>query len=82
MSLTCFQAYDIRGRINIDIDEDIAYRIGRAVGQHFSAKSVIVGFDARETSFSFARAVACGIKDSGSNVLDIGLAGTEEILYQ
>lgn len=78
MSLTCFQTYDIRGQINIDIDERIAYRIGRAVAQHFNAKSVIVGFDARESSLPFATAVARGVKDSGSNVLDIGLAGTEE----
>ena len=48
--LTCFKAYDIRGEIGVNIDEGIAYRIGRAVAQHFGAKSVVIGFDARETS--------------------------------
>ncbi|MDB4115686.1 hypothetical protein N9550_02135 [Planktomarina sp.] len=43
-TLTCFKAYDIRGEINVDIDEDVAYRIGRAVSQHFEADSVVVGF--------------------------------------
>ena len=41
--LTCFNAYDIRGEIGVTIDEDIAYRIGRAVAQHFGAKSVVIG---------------------------------------
>ena len=40
--LTCFKAYDIRGELGIDIDAEIAYRIGRAVAQHFNAKKVIV----------------------------------------
>ena len=48
--LTCFKAYDIRGEIGIDIDAGIAYRIGRAVAQHFDSTNVIVGRDARETS--------------------------------
>ena len=51
--LTCFKAYDIRGEIGVNIDEGIAYRIGRAVAQQFSAKSVVIGFDARETSPAF-----------------------------
>ena len=54
--LSCFKAYDIRGEIGMNINEDIAYRIGRAVVQHFNAKSVVIGFDARETSPAFADA--------------------------
>ena len=46
--LTCFKAYDIRGEIGVNIDETVAYRIGRAVAQHFDAKSVVIGFDARD----------------------------------
>jgi phosphomannomutase len=80
-ALTCFKAYDIRGEINVNIDEDAAYRIGRALVQHFEAVSVVVGFDARETSPSFADAVALGICDAGSDVLTIGLAGTEEMYW-
>ena len=48
--LTSFKAYDIRGRIGIDIDEDVAYRVGRAVAQHLAAKSIVVGYDARSAS--------------------------------
>ena len=79
--LSCFKAYDIRGEIGVNIDEDIAYRIGRAVAQHFGAKSVVIGFDARETSPAFAAAAARGAMDAGADVLDIGMAGTEEMYW-
>ena len=79
--LTCFKAYDIRGEIGVNIDEDIAYRIGRAVAQHFSAKSVVIGFDARETSPAFAAAASHGARDAGADVLNIGMAGTEEMYW-
>ena len=80
-SLTCFKAYDVRGELNINFDAIIAYRIGRAVGQHFGAKNVVIGFDARETSSDLADATKRGICDSGSNVMSIGLAGTEEMYW-
>ena len=80
-TLTCFKAYDIRGEINVNIDEDAAYRIGRAVAQHFEAGSVVVGFDARETSPSFAIAVARGVCDAGSDAITIGMVGTEEMYW-
>ena len=79
--LTCFKAYDIRGEIGVNIDEDVVYRIGRAVAQHFSAKSVVIGFDARETSPAFAAAAARGAMDAGADVLNIGMAGTEEMYW-
>ncbi len=78
-NLTCFKAYDIRGRLGEEINEDIAYRVGRATAQSQKATAVIVGFDARATSSNLAQAVAKGICDAGANVLDIGLAGTEEV---
>ena len=79
--LTCFKAYDIRGEIGVNIDEGIAYRIGRAVARHFSAKSVVIGFDARETSPTFAAAASHGARDAGADVLNIGMAGTEEMYW-
>lgn len=79
--LTCFKAYDIRGEIDININEEIAYRVGRSVAQHFNSKSIVVGFDARKTSPDFAKAVGQGIMDAGSNLIDIGLAGTEEMYW-
>lgn len=79
--LTCFKAYDIRGEIGFNIDEEVAYSVGRAVAEHFSAKSVVIGFDARETSPAFASAAAKGCIAAGADVLDIGLSGTEEMYW-
>ncbi len=79
--LSCFKAYDIRGEIGVNIDENIAYRIGRAVVQHFGAKSVVIGFDARETSPAFAAASSKGVRDAGADALNIGMAGTEEMYW-
>jgi phosphomannomutase len=79
--LTCFKAYDIRGEIGVNIDEGIAYRIGRAVAQHFGAKSVVIGFDARATSPAFAAAASQGARDAGADVVNIGMAGTEEMYW-
>ena len=78
-NLKCFKAYDIRGKLDEELDEDIAYRIGRATAQSRNAKTVVVGFDARVTSPDLASAVAKGICDAGADVLQIGLAGTEEV---
>ena len=48
--LTCFKAYDIRGKLEQELNYDVVYRIGRAFGQYLSAKKVVVGGDARATS--------------------------------
>ena len=78
-TLTCFKSYDVRGKIGEEFNEEIAYSIGRATVQSLNAKSAVVGYDARGTSSSLARAVAQGICEAGADVLDLGLAGTEEI---
>lgn len=80
-ALTCFKAYDIRGKLGVDFDVAIAYRIGRAVAQHLQAKNIVIGFDARETSPELAAATARGVCDAGSNVFSIGLTGTEEMYW-
>ncbi|MDB3912548.1 phosphomannomutase, partial [Paracoccaceae bacterium] len=81
ISLTCFKAYDVRGELGVNFDTTIAYRIGRATAQHFQATNIVIGFDARETSPELAAAVMRGICDTGSNVMSIGLAGTEEMYW-
>ena len=78
-NLTCFKAYDIRGKLGEELNEEIAYRVGRATAQSLNSKTVAVGFDARATSTDLAGTVAKGICDAGADVLDIGLAGTEEM---
>jgi phosphomannomutase len=80
-TLTCFKAYDIRGKLADELNEDIAYRIGRAFAEHVKPKTVVVGGDVRETSASLKRALANGLLDGGSDVIDIGMVGTEEIYF-
>ena len=80
-TLTCFKAYDVRGELGVNLDTTIAYRIGRAVAQRFQAANIVIGFDARETSPELADATMRGICNAGSNVMSIGLAGTEEMYW-
>ena len=46
-ALTCFKAYDVRGELGVNFDAAVAYRIGRAVAQHFQAANIVVGFNAK-----------------------------------
>ncbi len=79
--LTCFKAYDIRGRLGTELNEDIAYRIGRAYGQIYQPKTVVVGSDIRLTSEGLKQAAARGLMDAGVNVIDLGMTGTEEVYF-
>ncbi|EPS9201482.1 O9 family phosphomannomutase RfbK [Klebsiella pneumoniae] len=79
--LNCFKAYDIRGELGEELNEDIAYRIGRAYGEFLKPKQIVVGGDVRLTSASLKLALANGLMDAGTDVLDIGLSGTEEIYF-
>jgi len=79
--LSCFKAYDIRGKLGDQLDEDVAYRIGRAYGQYLQAKTMVVGGDVRQTSEPLKTALANGLMDAGVDAIDIGMVGTEEIYY-
>ena len=78
-TLTCFKAYDVRGKLGEELNEEIAYRIGRATAQSLNANTIVLGFDARATSPNLARSLARGICHAGADVLNIGLTGTEEM---
>ncbi|WP_421672863.1 phosphomannomutase CpsG [Raoultella terrigena] len=80
-NLTCFKAYDIRGKLGSELNEDIAYRIGRAYGEYLKPQTMVVGGDVRLTSEALKLALSRGLQDSGTNVIDIGLSGTEEIYF-
>lgn len=80
-NLTCFKAYDVRGRVPDELNEDIAYAIGRAYAQVISPKRVAVGNDIRLTSVDIKNALSRGLIDSGVDVFDIGQCGTEEIYF-
>jgi len=79
--LSCFKAYDVRGRVPDQLNADIAYRIGRAYGEIIKPKKVVVGHDIRLSSEDIKRALADGLMDSGADVYDIGQCGTEEIYF-
>ena len=80
-NLTCFKAYDIRGRLGHDLDAEIAYRIGRAFAIALKAKTVVLGRDVRASSEQLAQSVTRGLIDEGCDVLDLGLSGTEEMYF-
>lgn len=79
--LTCFKAYDIRGQLGKDLDNDIAYRIGRAYAEFIKPKAVVVGSDVRLSSNDLKASLVNGLLDSGVDVIDLGLTGTEEIYF-
>jgi len=79
--LTCFKAYDVRGRVPDQFNEDIAYRIGRAYAGVVRPGKVVVGHDIRLTGERIKAALSEGLRDSGVAVFDIGRCGTEEIYF-
>lgn len=79
--ITCFKAYDVRGKLGEELNEEVAYRIGRAFAQHLNAKKVVIGADIRLSSESLKQATAQGLMDAGCDVIDIGMTGTEEVYF-
>lgn len=80
-SLTCFKAYDIRGRVPEELNEELAYRIGRAYAAFLTPARVCLGRDVRHSSLPLAAALTAGLNDSGVEVLDLGLCGTEQVYF-
>jgi len=76
-----FKAYDVRGIYPRELDEDGAYRIGRAFVEVFETKRIAVGHDMRVTSPSMAEAVIRGASEAGADVLELGLVGTEMLYF-
>lgn len=77
----CFKAYDIRGQVPAQLNDDIAYRIGRALVLNLSAEVMVVGRDMRLESPGLAAALIRGITEAGADVIDLGLCGTEEVYF-
>ena len=90
-SITCFKAYDLRGRIPSELNDDVAYRVARGYAQFLEPKSmgvprkeaprIIVGRDIRLSSAALTDAVCRGLTDSGVDVYDIGVCGTEGVYF-
>lgn len=80
-NLSCFKAYDIRGRVPEDVNAPLACALGRAMTEVCGAKRVVLGRDARLSGPELRDALATGLAHGGAQVTDIGLCGTEEIYY-
>jgi len=81
LAITCFKAYDIRGKVPQQLNEDVAYRVGRAFVEFLDAKVVVVGHDVRLSSESLTAALVKGITEAGADVIHIGQCGTEEVYF-
>lgn len=86
ISITCFKAYDVRGELDVNLNNDIAYRIGRAFAQFLNNDNaqnptIVVGCDIRPSSQSLKKSVIDGITDAGVDVIDLGMVGTEEVYF-
>lgn len=85
ISITSFKAYDIRGELGVNLDENIAYRIGRAFAQFLNPtakhQTIVIGCDIRPSSETLKQATINGILDAGTNVIDLGMTGTEEVYF-
>lgn len=81
VALSCFKAYDIRGRVPDEINADVARRIGAAYAEFVRPSTVVVGHDIRLSGPELARALTRGLTSAGVDVLDIGLCGTEEVYF-
>lgn len=95
--ITSFKAYDIRGELGVNLDEDIAYRIGRAFAQILASRltdnnaadnqgkdlnrCIVIGCDIRPSSDTLKAATISGILDAGIDVIDLGMTGTEEVYF-
>src|SRR6056297_1378739 len=81
MDLSCFKAYDLRGRVPDQLNPTLAEKIGRAYVEITGARKVIVGYDIRLSSPDIAEALSSGLMAAGADVFDIGLGGTEHVYF-
>jgi len=81
MKREAFKANDIRGQVPEELNEEMAYRIGKGFVSLFSASKVVVGRDVRLSSETLAKALVRGLTDMGCDVIDLGLCGTEMVYF-
>jgi len=81
MNLSCFKAYDLRGRVPDQLNPKLAELIGRAYVEVTGAKKIIVGYDIRLSSCEISEALCSGLMAAGADVYDIGLCGTEMVYF-
>ncbi len=79
--LSCFKSYDIRGRLGTEMDQALAYKVGRGFARVLTPGMVVTGRDIRESSPGLQTALIQGLRDEGVDVIDLGLCGTEEVYF-
>mgnify|MGYP002801777918 CR=1 FL=1 len=80
-----FKAYDIRGKYPDDVNENLAYIVGKSYGsylhEYLDKNMCVIGHDNRLSSESLNKALINGLVDSGINVIDYGLVTTPMHYY-
>ncbi|MBB6629006.1 phosphomannomutase/phosphoglucomutase [Nocardioides sp. KIGAM211] len=76
-----FKAYDVRGLVPEQLDEELARATGRAYVEVVGARTVVVGHDMRPSSPGMAGAFADGATEAGADVVLIGLASTDQLYF-
>lgn len=79
--LNSFKAYDIRGKVPSELNPELAYKVGKSFAKYINAKKVVVGYDVRHSSTDLCKSLIDGLTDAGSDVVNIGLCGTEMIYF-
>jgi phosphomannomutase len=72
-----FKAYDIRGTVPDQLDEDVARGVGAAFARFVASPAVVVGRDMRPTGIPLLDAFSAGVMSTGTDVIDLGLASTD-----
>jgi phosphomannomutase len=75
------KAYDIRGLVPSQLDDDLAESLGRAMAVEIPGEAVVVGRDMRPTSPKLADAFMRGVRRQGMDTVDLGLASTDLVYY-
>jgi len=72
-----FKAYDIRGIYPQQLNEEVAYALGRSFAEIADSQTIIIGRDMRESGLSLSEKFAAGVIDQGKNVMMIGQVSTD-----
>jgi len=81
LNTAIFKSYDVRGIYPSELNEDVAYQIGRCFVPLLGAKTVVVGRDMRPSGQSLFEAFARGANEAGADVVDIGLVSTDALYF-
>jgi phosphomannomutase len=76
-----FKSYDIRGIVPSQLNDDIAYAIGRAFVEVLDRKNICIGIDMRPSGPDFLAAMSRGASDAGADVTQVGLISTDAIYF-